>query len=63
MDSIWAFFEMGGYARFVWPAYALAGAVTLGLLVVSLRTLRGRERTLAALQQEMPSRRGRSRDL
>jgi heme exporter protein D len=63
MESILAFFEMGGYARFVWPAYGLVGAVTIGLLVVSLRTLRVRERTLAALQQEMPGRRGRSRDL
>ncbi|WP_241911681.1 heme exporter protein CcmD [Telmatospirillum siberiense] len=54
---------MGGYARFVWPAYGLVGLVTVGLLVTSLRTLRVRERALAALQEEMPGRRGRSRDL
>lgn len=63
MDSLSAFFEMGGYARFVWPAYGLVGVVTIGLVVASLRTLRARERALAALQQEMPGRRGRSRDL
>ncbi|PKU24516.1 heme exporter protein CcmD [Telmatospirillum siberiense] len=63
MDSIATFFEMGGYARFVWPAYGLVGLVTVGLLVTSLRTLRVRERALAALQEEMPGRRGRSRDL
>jgi heme exporter protein D len=37
---------MGGYAAFVWPAYAVAALVMLGLLVVSLRRLR---RTQAAL--------------
>lgn len=63
MDSVLTYFEMGGYARFVWPAYGLAAVVTIGLLVGTLRTLKMRERTLAALQQEMPGRRGRSRDL
>jgi heme exporter protein D len=63
MDSVSAFFDMGGYARYVWPAYGLVGVVTIALLVTSLRTLRIRERALAALQQEMPGRRGRSRDL
>ncbi len=33
MDSVLAFFDMGGYARFVWPAYGLVGVVTVGLLV------------------------------
>jgi heme exporter protein D len=62
MDNVMAYLAMGGYARYVWPAYGLAAAVTIGLLVVSLRTLRSRERALAALQEEMPGRRGRSRD-
>jgi heme exporter protein D len=63
MDGVMAFLEMGGYARFIWPAYGLVGAVTIGLLVVSLRTLKLRERALAALQEEIPGRRGRSRDM
>ncbi len=63
MDGIVAFFDMGGYARYVWPAYGLVGVVTVGLLVVTLRTLKVRERILAALQQEVPGRRGRSRGL
>jgi heme exporter protein D len=63
VDSLLAFLEMGGYARFVWPAYGLVGAVTIGLLLVSLRTLKLRQRALAALQDEMPGRRGRIRDL
>ena len=62
MDSLTTFLEMGGYARFIWPAYGLVGAVTLGLLLVSLRTLRVRERALASLQEQMPGRRGRRRD-
>jgi heme exporter protein D len=63
MDNVMAFLEMGGYARFVWPAYGLVGGVTIGLLLVSLRTLRNRERALAVLQEQMPSRRGRLRDI
>ena len=31
MDGIESFFHMGGYAAYVWPAYALAGVVMLGL--------------------------------
>jgi heme exporter protein D len=45
-ESIDHFLAMGGYAAFVWPAYAVAALVMLGLLVVSLRRLR---RTQAAL--------------
>ncbi|WP_405054281.1 heme exporter protein CcmD [Telmatospirillum sp.] len=53
------FFEMGGYARFVWPAYGLVSVVALGLLVMSLRGLRCRQKELAALQERLPGRRGR----
>jgi len=49
METIQAFFAMGGYAAFVWPAYALAGIVLVGLLIVSLRQLRKAEAELAAL--------------
>lgn len=43
------FISMGGYAEFVWPAYAVAAIVMLGLLVESFRSLRARERELSAL--------------
>lgn len=43
------FFEMGGYAAFVWPAYGVAAAVLIGLLVQSLRDLRKHAAELAAL--------------
>jgi heme exporter protein D len=48
-DKIQTFLDMGGYAGFVWPAYALAALVLLGLLAVSLRQLRKAESELAAL--------------
>ncbi len=57
--SISEFFAMGGYAVFVWSAYGVA-AVSMGiLLVVSWRTARSREATLAALQARLPGRRRR----
>lgn len=51
MDSIRTFLEMGGYAAFVWPAFAVTFAVLAGMLIVTLRTLRRREAALAALQR------------
>ncbi|MEX0815723.1 MAG: heme exporter protein CcmD [Dongiaceae bacterium] len=52
MAEIEQFLAMGGYAAFVWPAFAVAAAVLVGLLVVSLRTLRRREAALAALLRD-----------
>ena len=48
-DAIRTFFAMGGYAGFVWPAYALAAILLVGLLAASLRQLRKAEAELAAL--------------
>ena len=48
-DMIATYLAMGGYAPFVWPAYALAAIVLVGLLAHSLRTLRKTEAELAAL--------------
>jgi heme exporter protein D len=45
-----AFFEMGGYAAFVWPSYGVAALALGGLLVQSLRQYRARRRELARLQ-------------
>ncbi len=42
---------MGGYGEYVWPAYLIAAVVLLGLLVGSLRSVRGQEARLAALRQ------------
>jgi heme exporter protein D len=48
---------MGGYARFVWPAYGVCLVVLAGLLVQSLRTYRARQRELERLQPARPRRR------
>ncbi len=51
MDPVWKYLSMGGYAAFIWPA---VGVVVLGMLLLllhTLRTLKQRERMLAALTQ------------
>ena len=50
MDKVAAFFAMGGYAVYVWPAFLVAAAVMAGLLAVTLRTLWRREGELADLE-------------
>jgi len=50
MEEITAFFEMGGYAAFVWPSLGLTAAVMAGLLIATLRQLRSRQRRLAELE-------------
>ncbi|HYH17280.1 MAG TPA: heme exporter protein CcmD [Azospirillum sp.] len=44
------FFAMGGYAAYIWPSYALAAVVLVGLLVATLKSLRATEATLKALE-------------
>jgi heme exporter protein D len=46
-----AFLAMGGYAAYVWAAYAFAAAVLVGVLGVSLISLRSREASLRALAE------------
>jgi heme exporter protein D len=40
MDAFAAYFAMGGYAAFVWPAYAVAPVVLGGLALHSWRRYR-----------------------
>lgn len=56
MDGISAFLAMGGYGQFVWPAYAVAAIVLVGLLVSSLVRLRREERALDRLSAAAPRR-------
>jgi len=44
-----AFFEKGGYAGFIWPAYGAVTVVLVGLMVLSRRALKAAETELAAL--------------
>jgi heme exporter protein D len=55
--DISAFFAMGGYAGFVWPAYGLALAVLGGLAALSWRRYRETVIALDKLQQQRRSRR------
>ena len=57
MDEIRTFFDMGGYAVFVWPCYALTLLIMLGFLATTLRDLRARERRLRQLEARRPARR------
>jgi heme exporter protein D len=48
---------MGGYAAYVWPAFAIATAIMAALAWSSVRGLRTERRTLALLEQANPRRR------
>jgi heme exporter protein D len=45
-----SFFEMGGYAAYVWPAFGVAALIMIVLLILSVRALRAREATLKNLE-------------
>ena len=51
MDRIATFFAMGGYAAYVWPAFAVAAIVMAVLVVSTVLTLRRRERELAQFEE------------
>lgn len=53
------YFDMGGYAGFVWPSYAVAAIVLVALFVTTWRSLKSRERTLEMLQAARGGRRRR----
>ena len=57
MQHLMQYLAMGGYAAFVWPAYAVALLVLGGLAAQSLRAYRRNLRQLESLQRERPSRR------
>ncbi|MDD9993382.1 MAG: heme exporter protein CcmD [Rhodospirillales bacterium] len=45
-----SFFEMGGYAAYVWPAFGAAAAIMIALLLFSIRAMRAREAALRSLE-------------
>jgi heme exporter protein D len=59
VSTLATFLAMGGYARFVWPAYGLAAAVLLGMIVWTLGSYRRRQKELAQLLHEAPEPRRR----
>ena len=50
MNGADGFFAMGGYATYVWSAYAVAAAVLIGLAASALFRARTRRVELEALQ-------------
>ena len=59
--ALLGFLAMGGYARFVWPAYGVTFAVLLWMLLDSVGAYRRRRRELEALQREPAMTRKRRR--
>jgi heme exporter protein CcmD len=43
MSDLATYFQMDGYAMFVWPAYALAFCGIVGVLWISLKSWKARE--------------------
>ena len=56
MSVVDTFLAMGGYARFVWPAY---GVATLVLVGMAAHAIVGYRRTRRALEGAQAARRGR----
>jgi heme exporter protein D len=50
MSSVMEHLGMGGYAGFVWPAYALALVGLIGTVLAAVQTLRGRQREFEILK-------------
>ena len=57
MDAIHEFLAMGGYARFVWPAYSIAVLLLGAMAGQSIRAWRRQQRLWAALEAMRPQRR------
>lgn len=53
------FFNMGGYAVYVWSAYGVAGVVLTWLATSAVRSLRANQSILADLEARVSRRRGR----
>ena len=54
------FLNMGGYAGFIWPSWAITLVVLGMLLMQSLKSMRSNERLLADMEAQSPRRRSRA---
>ncbi len=43
---------MGGYGHYVWPSFFITAAAMLGMVVVSVRSLKRAQKNLAELQED-----------
>ncbi len=57
MEALGQFLAMGGYARFVWPAYGIAALVLVVMAAQSYRAWRRQHRLWSALEAMRPQRR------
>jgi heme exporter protein D len=57
MQGIATYLEMGGYAAYVWPCFALAAGLLGWIFLASHRELKQRERRMAELRAASPRRR------
>ncbi|MGH7123449.1 MAG: heme exporter protein CcmD [Stellaceae bacterium] len=57
MDALGQFLAMGGYARFVWPAYGLAVLVLGAMALQSYRAWRRQRRLWSTIEASRPQRR------
>lgn len=48
------FLAMGGYAAFVWPAYALSAIAIAAMIVLTIRAYDRAKARLAAIEREAP---------
>ena len=55
MNTVYGFIAMGGYAEFVWPAYAIAAVVVVGFAIATWRRLRAAESALARVAEADPA--------
>ena len=58
MNGEEGFLAMGGYATFVWSAYAVAAAVLIGLATTAIFRGRARRAELETLQAQLGRRSG-----
>ena len=56
------FLAMGGYAAFVWPAFAVTAIIMTVILIASLRRMRTNQRVLTALEAQRRRERGATAD-
>ena len=47
-------FDMGGYAAFIWPAYAVSAAGLIGAVVWTLKAYSDAKSRLKALEEKKP---------
>ena len=60
MENITKFFDMGGYAAFVWPSLGVAAFILTLMAIVSLRGLRSSQLALNKAEAQAPHRRART---